>query len=59
MYIDLYATAVKLLEQVANSVHDRDNKNVDLSCFSVSEVLVVRDALSDIIREAQIRLPKM
>lgn len=53
MSIDLYAKAVNLLEQIANSVHERDPKNPNLLCFSTSEVQVVEDWLREFVKEAQ------
>lgn len=51
MSIDLYAKAVNLLEQVANSVHERDPKNPNLLCFSTNEVQVVEDWLKEFLKE--------
>ncbi len=54
--MDLYAKAVNLLEQVATSVHERDNKNPNPLCFSVSEVQVVELWLKSFMRESGISL---
>jgi len=51
MSIDLYAKAVNLLEQIANSVHERDPKNPNLLCFSTAEVQVVEEWLKNFIDE--------
>lgn len=53
MNIDLYAKAVQLLEKIANSVHERDPKNINLLCFSVSEVQVVEEWLKEFIEETK------
>lgn len=53
MVIDLYAKAVQLLERVANSVHERDPKNPNLLCFSVSEVQLVEQWLGEFEKEAK------
>ena len=47
MNIDLYAKSVELLEQIANSVHERDPKNANLLFFSVNEVQLVKEWLRD------------
>lgn len=52
MSIDLYAKAVNLLEQIANSVHERDPKNPNLLCFSTTEVQVVEEWLKEFVDEA-------
>lgn len=52
MSIDLYAKAVQLLEYIANSVHEREHKNANLSCFSTNEVQIVEKWLKDFISEA-------
>ena len=51
MEIDLYPKAVQLLEKIANSVHERDPKNANLLCFSVSEVQLVEQWLKEFIDE--------
>jgi hypothetical protein len=53
MIIDIYAKSVQLLEHVANSVHERDNKNPNLLCFSISEVHVVEKWLNELIKEVK------
>lgn len=52
MSIDLYAKAVDLLGQIANSVHERDPKNPNLLCFSTSEVQLVEEWLKQFVDEA-------
>lgn len=51
MLIDYYAKSVELLERIANSVHERDTKNPNLLCFSVSEVQLVENWLSEFKKE--------
>lgn len=51
--MDLYAKAVNLLEQVATSVHERDLKNPNPLCFSVSEVQVVELWLKSFMKELE------
>lgn len=41
MTIDYHAKAMELLEQVANSVHERDPKNPNLLSFTRSEIELV------------------
>lgn len=48
---DLYAKAVNLLEKIANSIHERDIKNPNLICFSITEVQLVEHWLKDFIIE--------
>lgn len=47
MPIDLYAKAVHLLEKIANSIHEREQKKTNLLYFSSSEVVVVQEWLKD------------
>lgn len=47
MSIDYYAQAVTLLEQIANSVHERDTKNPNPLFFSVKEIQLVKGWLSE------------
>jgi hypothetical protein len=51
MDIDLYSKAVHLLEKIANSVHERDPKNPNLLCFSITEVHLVEKWLEEFIQE--------
>jgi hypothetical protein len=51
MTIDLYAKAVNLLEQIANSVHEREPKNQNLLFFSTTEVQLVQDWLAEFAKE--------
>jgi hypothetical protein len=51
MPIDLHAKSVQLLERIANSVYERDPKNLNLLCFSTNEVQVVEEWLKDFIRD--------
>ncbi len=59
MSIDLYAKATNLLEQLANSIHDRDPgiaiyfANNNLWCFTKKEVQVVEEWLKEFIDENQ------
>ncbi len=53
MDIDLHSKAVHLLEKIANSVHERDPKNLNLLCFSTTEVQVVEEWLKEFIKEQQ------
>jgi hypothetical protein len=45
--IDYHAKAMELLEQVANSVHERDPKNPNLLSFTRSEIELVEAWLVD------------
>jgi hypothetical protein len=45
--IDYHAKAMELLEQVANSVHERDPKNPNLLSFTRSEIDLVEAWLVD------------
>lgn len=47
MSIDYYAKSVELLECIANSVHERDDKNKNLLFFSGNEVEVVKKWLKE------------
>lgn len=51
MHTDLYAKAIQLLERVANSLHERETKNINLLCFSTVEVQVVEEWLKDFMQE--------
>lgn len=51
MEIDIHSKAVNLLERIANSVHERDPTNVNLSCFSSAEVKVVQQWLEEFVHE--------
>ena len=51
MDIDLYSKAVQLLNEIANSVHERDPKNANLLCFSTTEVQLVEKWLKDFVEE--------
>ena len=57
MSIDLYAKAVHLLERIANSIHEREPKNLNLVCFSTNEVQVVEGWLKDFINDMGVRKP--
>lgn len=45
--MDLHEKAIELLGKIANSVHERDPKNANLLCFSVTEVQVVKEWLEE------------
>lgn len=49
MQIDLHQKAKELLENVANSIHERD-KSATL-CFNISEIRVVEEWLHDFLVE--------
>ncbi len=51
MEIDIYAKSVQLLERVANSVHDRDPKNLNLLTFSLNEIHIVEEWLKELLIE--------
>lgn len=51
MDIDLHSKAVHLLNEIANSVHERDPKNPTLWCFSTTEVQLVEKWLRDFLKE--------
>lgn len=53
MSIDIYAKSVQLLERIANSVHERDQKNQNLLFFSANEVQIVEKWLSELIEELE------
>lgn len=42
MKIDYHAKAIELLENIANSVHERDPKNPNPLCFTTTEINLVR-----------------
>ncbi len=49
MGINLHAKAIELLEKIANSIHERDPKNPNLLCFSITEVQLVEEWLKDFV----------
>lgn len=51
MSIDLYAKSQELLECLANSIHDRDNKNPNPFTFNIAEVHLAEQWLTDFIEE--------
>lgn len=51
MYIDLHAKSQQLLETLANSVHDRDPKNLNPFFFSIAEIQVAERWLKDFMDE--------
>ena len=51
MQIDLYAKAQHLLETLANSIHDRENKPIEPFFFSVNEVVVAEKWLQGFIED--------
>ncbi len=53
MELDLHSKAMQLLEKIANSVHERDPKNPNLMCFSITEVQLVEQWLKEFMNEQQ------
>lgn len=53
MEIDLHAKSQDLLETLANSIHDRDPKNLNPFFFNIAEIQVAEKWLRDFIKEAQ------
>lgn len=53
MNIDIHAKSAELLEQLANSVYDRDPKKPDPLFFSLTEIHLVEKWLSETLKEAQ------
>lgn len=53
MAIDLYAKSQQLLETLANSVHDREPKNLNPFFFNIAEIQVAERWLRDFIKEVQ------
>lgn len=51
MSIDLYAKSQQLLETLANSVHDRDPKNLTPFFFNIAEIHVAELWLKDFMDE--------
>ena len=51
MRIDLHAKSQQLLETLANSVHDRDPKNLNPFFFNIAEIHVAEQWLRDFIEE--------
>jgi len=51
MQIDLYAKSQQLLETLANSIHDRDNKNPTPFTFNISDIHVTEKWLNEFIEE--------
>ena len=49
MQIDLYALSQQLLEALANSIHDREPKNLNPFFFNIAEVHVTERWLEEII----------
>lgn len=54
MNIDLYAKSQELLENLANSIHDRDSKNLNPFFFSLSEIHTAEKWLRCFIEELKI-----
>lgn len=50
MNINLNLKAIELLNNIANSVYERENNGVNL-CFSIKEVKVVEEWLNQFINE--------
>lgn len=53
MSIDLHAKAINILQQIANSVHERDPKNPNLLFFSFIEIQLVERWLKEFIDEVE------
>lgn len=53
MSIDLYSKSQQLLESLANSIHDRDQKSINPFCFSINEIHLTEKWLSDLIKEVE------
>jgi hypothetical protein len=49
MEIDLHSKAINLLENIANSVHEREPNNPNILCFTKNEVEVVEQWLANFI----------
>ncbi len=54
MTIDLHAKSQDLLETLANSIHDRDPKNLNPFFFNINELQVAEKWLSELIKEVKI-----
>ncbi len=59
MTIDLYAKAQNLLETLANSIHDRENKPIEPFFFSVNEVVAAEKWLHGFIEEMHNNSPQI
>ena len=55
MNIDIHAKSADLLEQLANSVYDRDPKNPEPLFFSITEIHIVEKWLKETIKESEER----
>jgi hypothetical protein len=53
MDINLHEKAINLLEKIANSVYERDPHNPHLMCFSITEVNLVEQWLTNFIKEVK------
>lgn len=51
MEIDLHAKSQQLLEILANSIHDRDPKNLNPFFFNIAELQVTEKWLLEFIKE--------
>ena len=51
MMLDLHAKSQQLLETLANSIHDREPKNLNPFFFNINEIHVAEKWLNDFIRE--------
>jgi|FreactTroBogLake_1042271.scaffolds.fasta_scaffold82088_2 hypothetical protein len=49
MTIDIYQKSSELLEQLANSIFDRDTSNPNPLCFSMTEIHIVENWLREIL----------
>jgi hypothetical protein len=51
MEINVNFKAVELLNNIANSIHDREVKNANPFCFSANEVKITEQWINELIRE--------
>lgn len=51
MSIDLHAKSQELLETLANSIHDREPKNLSPFFFNIAEIHAAERWLSDFVKE--------
>ncbi len=52
--MDLHTKSQKLLEALANSIHDRDPKSLSPFYFSMSEIHVAEEWLMDFVKELKL-----
>ena len=53
MSIDLYQKSSELLEKLANSIYDRDPGNPNPFFFSLAEIHIVENWLSEFMKEVK------